>query len=61
MNYQTQCVIYHAQPYQIIAYLQATVTYFNVLIMFDVNIVSFTINFVRGKALLVLPLKMLEL
>lgn len=61
MNYQTQCLIYHAQPYQIIAYLQATVTYFNVLIMFDVNIVSFTINFVRGKALLVLPLKMLEL
>ena len=61
MNYQTQCLIYHAQPYQMIAYLQATVTYFNVLIMFDVNIVSFTINFVRGKALLVLPLKMLEL
>ena len=61
MNYQTQCLIYHAQLYQIIAYLQATVTYFNVLIMFDVNIVSFTINFVRGKALLVLPLKMLEL
>ena len=29
--------------------------------MFDVNIVSFTINFVRGKALLELPLKMLEL
>ena len=61
MNYQTQCLIYHAQPYQIIAYLQATVTYFNVLIMFDVSIVSFTINFVRGKALLELPLKMLEL
>ena len=61
MNYQTQCLIYHAQPYQIIAYLQATVTYFNVLILFDVSIVSFTITFVRGKALLVVPVKMLEL
>ena len=58
MNYQTQYLIYHAQPYQIITYLQAIVTYFNVLITFDVRlIVSFTINFVRGKALLALPLK----
>ena len=51
MNYQTQCLIYHAQPYQIIAYLQATVTYFNVLIMFDVNIVSFTINFCKRQSI----------
>ena len=61
MNYQTWYLIYHAQPYQIIAYLQANVTYFNVLIPFDVSIVSFTINFVRGKALLLLLVKMLEL